>query len=108
MIPVWRKPWIVLGSDTFAGDVLHRLGIENLFGADPERYPRPTHDEILQRRPDLMVLPDEPYRFSEDDGPQHFPGIRCALVSGRHLTWYGPSLAEALTLLRTQLCSGDL
>ena len=35
VIPVWRKPWVVLGSDTFAGDVLRRLGIGNVFGSDP-------------------------------------------------------------------------
>jgi len=103
VIPVWRRPWIVLGSGTFAGDVLARLGVANAFGADPERYPRPTLAEILDRRPDLVVLPDEPYAFSSVDGPESFPGIRCALVSGRHLTWYGPSLAEAPALLARQL-----
>jgi ABC-type Fe3+-hydroxamate transport system substrate-binding protein len=103
---VWRKPWIVLGRDTFAGDVLRRLGVGNVFDDDPERYPRPGIEQILTREPELAVLPDEPYNFTKNDGPQHFPGIRCALVSGRHLTWYGPSLAEAHTLLRTQLCSG--
>jgi ABC-type Fe3+-hydroxamate transport system substrate-binding protein len=108
VIPVWRKPWIVLGRDTFAGDVLRRLGIVNLFNDDAERYPRPKLREILERRPELIVLPDEPYRFTQEDGPQHFPGIGCAFVSGRHLTWYGPSLAEAPGLLRRQLCSGDL
>jgi hypothetical protein len=41
------------------------------------------------------VLPDEPYLFTEDDGPEAFPGLRCVLVSGRDLTWYGPSLAQA-------------
>lgn len=107
VIPVWRKPWIVLGRDTFAGDVLRRLGIRNVFGDDPERYPRPSIDEILSRRPELAILPDEPYKFTKDDGPQHFPGIRHAFLSGRHLTWYGPSLAEAPGLLRSQLCSGD-
>ncbi|MFE2251873.1 cobalamin-binding protein, partial [Streptomyces lavendulae] len=28
-----------------------------------------------------------------------FPGLPAALVSGRHLTWYGPSLAEAPEVL---------
>lgn len=50
-----------------------------------------------------MVLPDEPYRFTADDGPEAFPGVPCALLSGRHLTWYGPSLAEAPALLADQL-----
>jgi hypothetical protein len=49
------------------------------------------------------VLPDEPYRFTTDDGPEAFPGVRSAVVSGRHLTWYGPSLVEARDLLERQL-----
>jgi hypothetical protein len=49
------------------------------------------------------VLPDEPYAFSADDGPEAFPGLPSALVSGRHLTWYGPSLVEAATVLHGQL-----
>ena len=55
---------------------------------------------------DLVVLPDEPYRFTRDDGPEAFPGVPAALVSGRHLTWYGPSLVEAPDVLRAQLLSG--
>src|SRR5262249_10808674 len=29
VIPVWRRPWVVVGSDTFAGDLLSRLGVTN-------------------------------------------------------------------------------
>jgi hypothetical protein len=93
----------VLGSGTFAGDVLARLGVVNAFADAPERYPRPTLESVLAVQPDLVVLPDEPYAFSPFDGAESFPGLRCALVSGRHLTWYGPSLVEARTLLERQL-----
>lgn len=103
LVPVWRRPWVVLGSETFAGDLLGRLGVDNLYGDADERYPRPALDDLLARRPDLVVLPDEPYAFHADDGPEAFPGLPCALVSGRHLTWYGPSLVEAPALLTTQL-----
>jgi ABC-type Fe3+-hydroxamate transport system substrate-binding protein len=103
VIPVWRRPWVVLGRGTFAGDVLRRLGVANVFADDPERYPRPDLARITAHTPDLVVLPDEPYAFHRDDGPEAFPGIPAALVSGRHLTWYGPSLAEAPALLREQL-----
>jgi ABC-type Fe3+-hydroxamate transport system substrate-binding protein len=101
VIPVWRKPWVVLGSDTFAGDVLARLGIGNVFGSEAERYPRPSFAEILARKPELAVLPDEPYKFTSTDGP--FAPVPYALISGRHLTWYGPSLAEAPLILNGQL-----
>lgn len=105
VVPVWRRPWVVLGSDTFAGDVLRRLGIGNVYADADERYPRPPLAEIRARELDLVVLPDEPYLFTRDDGPEAFPGVPCALVSGRHLTWYGPSLAEAPALLTAQLSS---
>ena len=45
--------------------------------------------------PDLVLFPDEPYPFSEDDGPAEFPDQIPVLVSGRDLTWYGPSMATA-------------
>ncbi|WCN84656.1 helical backbone metal receptor [Micromonospora sp. LH3U1] len=103
VVAVWRRPWVVLGSDTFAGDVLRRLGVVNAYDEHPERYPRPALDELRERKPELVVLPDEPYRFTADDGPEAFPGVPCALLSGRHLTWYGPSLTEAPALLADQL-----
>ncbi|MEU2371901.1 helical backbone metal receptor [Streptomyces pseudogriseolus] len=99
VVPVWRRPWMVLGRDTFAGDLLARLGVRTLYADHSERYPRVPLEELRAARPDVVVLPDEPYRFTADDGPEAFPGPPCALVSGRHLTWYGPSLAEAPQVL---------
>ncbi|MEU5245631.1 helical backbone metal receptor [Streptomyces asoensis] len=99
VVPIWRRPWMVLGRDTFAGDVLARLGVDQLYAGHPERYPRVPVADLLAAGPDLVVLPDEPYLFTADDGPEAFPGLPCALVSGRHLTWYGPSLAEAPQVL---------
>lgn len=105
VIPVWRRPWVVVGPDTFTGDVLRRLGVDNLYDGSTDRYPRPDPAELLATPADLVVLPDEPYLFTPADGPEAFPGRPCALVSGRHLTWYGPSLAEAPGLLRAQLAA---
>lgn len=104
-VPVWRRPWRVLGRDTFAGDVLRQLGVGNVFARHPERYPEVGLDEVLASGADLVVLPDEPYHFDAVDGPEAFPDLPVALVSGRHLTWYGPSLAEARGLLEQQLAA---
>src|SRR5271165_1513925 len=94
-VPVWRDPWMVVGARTFTGDVLARLGLENVFGAGPERYPHVEVERIRAAAPDLVLLPDEPYPFTAADGPEEFPAQRAVLVSGRLLTWYGPSLATA-------------
>ena len=103
VVPIWRRPWMAVGRDTFTGDVLQRLGVDNALAGSPERYPKVRLDELPPH--DLVVLPDEPYAFTADDGPEAFPGVPAALVSGRHLTWYGPSLVEAPALLREQLGS---
>ncbi|MFJ6835144.1 helical backbone metal receptor [Streptomyces sp. NPDC091209] len=95
IVPIWRRPWMVLGRDTFAGDVLARLGVDHAYAHHEDRYPRVPLAELTAAAPDLVVLPDEPYRFTADDGPEAFPGLPCALVDGRLLTWYGPSLTEA-------------
>ncbi|MCU1589752.1 MAG: cobalamin-binding protein [Frankiales bacterium] len=102
IVPIWRRPWMALGSDTFAGDVLSRLGIDNVLARSPERYPRFDPAAIGC---EVVVLPDEPYAFAADDGPEAFAAPP-ALVSGRHLTWYGPSLVEAREVLTEQLARG--
>ena len=93
---------MAVGSGTFTGDVLERLGVDNVLADHPERYPKV---DLASLPPyDLVVLPDEPYAFSPTDGPECFAApARC--VSGRHLTWYGPSLAEARDVLLRQLSS---
>ncbi|MGY1434496.1 helical backbone metal receptor [Streptomyces reniochalinae] len=104
VVPVWRRPWMVLGADTFAGGLLAHLGVRNVYAAHAERYPRVPLSQLAQPgRAEVVVLPDEPYRFTADDGPEAFPGTPAALVSGRHLTWYGPSLVQAPDVLGAAL-----
>lgn len=105
VVPIWRRPWMVLGRDTFAGDLLARLGVANVYQDHAERYPKVALADLRSSGADLVVLPDEPYAFSRADGPEAFGGIDVALVSGRHLTWYGPSLEHAADLLDGQLSS---
>ena len=101
LVPIWRRPWMALGRDTFAGDVLHRLGVDNVLAGSADRYPKVALEALPPY--DLVVLPDEPYAFAAEDGPEAFAGVPAALLSGRHLTWYGPSLAEARSVLAGQL-----
>ncbi|MFD5553260.1 helical backbone metal receptor [Streptomyces sp. NPDC127068] len=102
VIPVWRRPWMVLGRDTFAGDVLARLGVDNVYANHPDRYPHVPLEELRESGAEIVVLPDEPYPFGTDDGPESF-AMPAACVSGRHLTWYGPSMAQAPGMIGASL-----
>jgi ABC-type Fe3+-hydroxamate transport system substrate-binding protein len=97
-IPIWRDPWMVVGGATFTSDLARRLGWANAFADHEGRYPAVTAKDIEDAKPDLVLLPDEPYVFTDEDGPEAFPTIETRLVSGRLLTWYGPSLLEARAL----------
>lgn len=99
-IAVWRDPWMVVGSSTFTGDLVRRLGLHNVFSDHLDRYPKVALDDIDRSDVDVVLLPDEPYAFGPDDGPEAFLLTKTALVSGRQLTWYGPSLLEAPHALR--------
>ncbi|MFI5954546.1 helical backbone metal receptor [Cryptosporangium sp. NPDC051539] len=103
IVPIWRRPWMALGSDTFSGDVVERLGYRNVLGDSPERYPK--FDPGARPDVDLVLLPDEPYEFTPDDGPDAFPGTPFACVDGRSLTWYGPSLAGARARLLARIAT---
>jgi ABC-type Fe3+-hydroxamate transport system substrate-binding protein len=107
VVPIWRDPWMVVGSRTFSGDLLSGLGLTNAFASSAERYPRADLEELRSSEADLVLLPDEPYLFTADDGPEAFPGTPSVLVSGRALTWYGPSLATARSTLLRQIRSDD-
>ena len=93
-VPIWRDPWMVVGSQTFTDDVLARLGWHNV--VTQPRYPHTTVAEIEALAPDVVLLPDEPYVFSEPDRSAF--ALPTELISGRLITWYGPSLVEAYAL----------
>jgi ABC-type Fe3+-citrate transport system substrate-binding protein len=102
-VPVWRDPWMVVGGTTFAGDMVRRLGWTNAFDRPEDRYPRVDLSELDRGDLDLVLLPDEPYVFTETDGPEAFENVETRLVSGRLLTWYGPSLVPAHAVLTAVL-----
>jgi ABC-type Fe3+-hydroxamate transport system substrate-binding protein len=107
--PIWKKPWMAFNADTYAHDVLRMLGFNNVFASAGERYPVTTLDDALARRPDIVILPDEPYEFGEADVAELKamlpPALsrRVLLVSGRDLHWYGVHMVEGLKSLADRL-----
>lgn len=104
LVPVWRRPWMAVGSQTYAGDLLARLGVDNVLSTHPQRYPRIDLADVPAV--DVVVLPDEPYPFGALDGPEEFPALPVAFVDGQALTWYGPRMISAPAHLRSAIRRG--
>lgn len=102
--PIWRSPWMTVGPGSYVHDFVTVCGGANIFEWRQDRYPRIELTEMAERDPEVVLLPDEPYRFSEKHLPEitAFRDVRAVqdgriyLVEGKHLCWYGPRIAGSL------------
>jgi ABC-type Fe3+-hydroxamate transport system substrate-binding protein len=105
--PIWRNPWMSVGADTYAHDLIALCGGANAFGARSDRrYPIVSQDEIVAAAPEVILLPDEPYAFGAADRDElaalPIPaarGGRIHLLDGTLVSWYGPRIALAIRTL---------
>jgi ABC-type Fe3+-hydroxamate transport system substrate-binding protein len=112
--PIWRRPYMTINGDTYIHDVLAVCGGDNVFAGLPGRYPEVTLDDVARARPDVVLLPDEPYRFrrahlADFAGHPEIPALRDGrtyLIDGKLLSWYGPRIAQALAELPPILGGG--
>lgn len=137
--PIWKDPWMTINRHTFMHDMLSICGGENIFaererrfplavdlgqlvelegvraeGRD-RRYPRVSLEEMAALSPEVILLPDEPYRFTEADRQalrqfRDIPAVRderIYLIEGKMICWYWSRLDEGLCLLRHLLRTGS-
>src|SRR6266566_4296635 len=105
--PIWRKPYMTINRDTYVHDMLAVVGGANVFRDETTRYPQITLEQMAATDVEVILLPDEPYRFRRvheaDFAPfSDLPAVRDGrihLVDGKLLSWYGPRIAQALEIL---------
>ena len=105
--PIWRSPYMTINADTYIHDMLDTCGARNVFADRTERYPSVTLDEVAARRPEVILLPDEPFRFRRAHLADFAPYVdvpavrdgRIHLVDGKPFSWHGPRIADALRTL---------
>jgi ABC-type Fe3+-hydroxamate transport system substrate-binding protein len=137
--PIWKDPWMTINQDTFVHDVLATCGGANIFGErqrryplaadlgqgpawDPprqegrdRRYPRVTLEEMAALKPEVIVLPDEPYRFTVADQAEfaafsQVPAVRHGrvhVVDGKLVGWYWSRMDAGLRILSELLIAEE-
>lgn len=130
-VPIWMDPLMTVNESTFISDMMDLVGAQNIFadrqrryplaadlGQAPAlspdrvsgrdtRYPRVTLEEVVQRSPEVVLLPDEPHAFTESDAAVFksldIPASKNGKVlfcDGKDLMWYGARSVEGLERLR--------
>ncbi len=131
-VPIWYDPLMTANGETYVHDVLRVCGGMNIFAdrerqfplradlgeAEPlpaedarvqgrdTRYPRISMEEVVAAQPDVILLPSEPFLFTdahvnifrELDVPAA-KNNRIHLVDGTLLTWHGTRVAYAFDQL---------
>jgi iron complex transport system substrate-binding protein len=135
--PIWQETvpdgqpwWMTFNQDTYCSDLLAQMGGLNVFAnrqrrypleadlgqAEPQeaaghdtRYPRVTLQEVLNHQPEIILLPSEPFAFTEENQQQILdwmadtPAVRSGSVhrvDGSLITWHGTRLGLALDALQ--------
>jgi len=102
-VPMGRDPWRTFNAETYAHDVLRVCGGANVFAGREQRCPSITLDDLIEARPDVVLLPDAPFSDADADAdalraldiPAAHQG-RIHLIDGSLLTWHGTRVAYTL------------
>ncbi|MEM6281579.1 MAG: helical backbone metal receptor [Chloroflexota bacterium] len=113
--PLLPDPFVTVGPDTYAHDLLKTAGGTSVFAhkmpqgsasnpaEDATRYPIVTTDEVEAAQPELVLLPAYPLAFTDEHvewfSKLDIPAAKSKqiyLIDGSFLTYHGTRLARAL------------
>jgi ABC-type Fe3+-hydroxamate transport system substrate-binding protein len=99
---MWNNPYMVAGRNTFIGNVMERLGLENCFSEQNGRYREISVGEIKSLKPDFIFLSTEPFPFKEEQAValRENCDARVVIVDGEIFSWYGSRMLQMTDYFR--------
>jgi ABC-type Fe3+-hydroxamate transport system substrate-binding protein len=101
-VPIWRRPWMALGTPTYGADLLAHLGLSTIYAAGVA-YPSVELEDVRSRRPDAVLAPSEPYPFKDRHRGELESIAPTYFVDGKDLFWWGERTRRATQRLASQL-----
>jgi len=95
---IWKKPYMVVGKDTYIQSVLNEMGFINPFIEFEGRYPAVTEDDFINAQLDYVLLASEPYPYKDKHKAEFIkmmPNVEPTVVDGE-MFWYGPRMLDAI------------
>lgn len=104
-VPIWRRPWMAIGPATYGASLLDAMGIEVISFGDTA-YPTVGLDDVAAARPDVVLVPSEPYEFNDQhlgEIARSVPAADVVRVDGQDLFWWGVRTPHAFSRLAAAL-----
>ncbi len=100
---IWKKPYMVAGSNTFINYLLKLNKFENVYEVN-ERYPEVNLDkEHINKTVQVVFLSSEPFPFKEKHKNvfrENYPQAKIILADGEMFSWYGSRLLKAFSYFK--------
>lgn len=111
---IWKKPWMSVSSSTYIHDVLRLAGFDNVMAEASSRYPEVQVADIAALQPDVVLLPDEPWVFDDEQAREIaasavFGSAKIMLCGGRDFCWHGVHAKDGVRMARelAQRCAAQ-
>jgi ABC-type hemin transport system substrate-binding protein len=98
---IWKKPWMAAGGGNHITAMMQEAGLVNVLSGR-EGYFAIELEELAALRPEVVLLPDEPFPFTHHAAwSLAAAGVvasrrRAVLLDGKLVCWYGTRTARAL------------
>ncbi len=105
-VPIWRRPWMSIATGTYGASLLDLLGVDLVTADAADPYPTVELREIADRCPDLVLVPSEPYVFTDahlDEIAGALPTATIVRIDGQDLFWWGARTPHAIDRLSAAL-----
>lgn len=99
-VPIWKRPWMTITADTFAGSLLASIGCDSV-AVGSNRYPELSLEEAVELGTQLVLAPSEPYPFAERHRATLETVAPTLFVDGQDLFWWGWRTPQAVRRLRS-------
>ncbi|MFS0671724.1 ABC transporter substrate-binding protein [Ornithinibacillus sp. 179-J 7C1 HS] len=94
---IWKKPYMVVGKETYIQSLLEEMGFINPFTTMEGRYPVVTEEDFRKVELDYILLATEPYPFREKhlgEFQAMLPDVLPVIVDGE-MFWYGSKMIKS-------------
>jgi iron complex transport system substrate-binding protein len=99
---IWKKPYMVVGKDTYIQSTLEKMGFINPFTSFNGRYPVITEEDFQKANLDYIFLATEPYPFKEKHLEEFQTLVSDAkpMIIDGEMFWYGAKMIQAADYFR--------
>ena len=102
-VPIWRRPWMAIGPDTYGSTLLESIGLANVFTDRSVEYPEIELTDPVVQGADRVLAPSEPYEFTAEHLTELAVVAPVTEVDGQDLFWWGVRTPSAIERLRVAL-----